>query len=211
MATKDTISFYHTLLKEVESSNDSSDENKKVMTTFINTLIRSEELVHRGNEYLENGYFIGYLLIESQRIELTIASVLESAERLKASKDKRSLRNINTNKTLGQLINHMENYVSGEDVFTPLEEFRDFRNQITHKLHQDFSKNLNEIEFSIHENYPLKRINDLQGILSIVNVKLGKDYSGYLKDAPIVADALNKLGDKLNEITREIKIKFTVI
>ncbi|HRH55774.1 MAG TPA: hypothetical protein PK609_02830 [Candidatus Paceibacterota bacterium] len=152
------------LLKETESNTDLPEE-KEVIIQLLNTIIRSNELILRSEEYLSSGFNLGYFLIQSQRIEKTVSGIIDSGEKLRAMSSKTKPKDINLNIPLGQLTKLLSKYIEGDAVFVPLKEFNDYRKVTIHRLSDDFTRPLSEIEASIAADYPFVKINNLQSIL----------------------------------------------
>ncbi len=187
------------LLQQTEADKSIAYEYKIVLIQLLNTLIRSNELTRRYDEYFRKGYNLGYFLIQSQRMEQTLKGVIDSAEKLRAKVHNTTEKNIKTDIPLGALIKILEKYIKGDTIFLPLNNFNKYRRAVIHKIAEDFSKSLTDIEASIENDYPPDKINNLQNILFEVsrriNIKLVD-----LADDPIKA---NQATFKINQILLE--------
>lgn len=156
-----------TLRKEWQDDKSITEEERKLRMDLVNSFIRSHEIVLRVDEYNENGYYFGYLLIQSQRIEATIKPLILILERYKAKKESRkeALTEIDLEIPLGALIKKLKDYISSDFLFSELMKFKNFRNKIIHKIDKDLSMSLAEIENSIFREYPFDSITRLQGTL----------------------------------------------
>lgn len=207
----DEIERFRQLRKEIQENSDLPNE-KDVIVQLLNTLVRGNELVYRFDEYYRAGYHLGYFLIQSQRIENTVAGAIDSAETLRARKsmiEKNDLR-LNT-KPLGALIDLLQKYIEGDSVFVPLREFNRYRITIVHRLSEDFSRSLTEIEQSVARDYPPEKINEIQNILIEVTARIGQKVFDLMEDELIAKKAGNKLGNDLLELVALPDLEFTII
>lgn len=198
------------LLKEIEE-NSSLPKEKDVFVQLLNTLIRGNELVYRFDEYYRAGYNLGYFLIQSQRVEKTVAGAIGSAETLRARKLKAEERKLDLNIPLGGLINLLQKYIHGDAVFVPLQEFNQYRRTVIHRLSEDFSKSLAEIEHSIAEDYPPERINELQNILIEVTARIGQQVVDLMDDELLAKKIGSQIGDRLLAMVALPELEFTII
>ncbi|MBP6945998.1 MAG: hypothetical protein KBC74_02175 [Candidatus Pacebacteria bacterium] len=185
-----------TLLKQIREDASLPGE-KEIFVQLLNTLIRSNELVYRYDEYYKAGYHLGYFLIQSQRIEKTVAGVIDSAEKLRARTLKVDEREIDLNIPLGVLINRLKNYIEGDSVFVPLIEFNEYRKVAIHRLSEDFSRSLVEIEMSIAEDYPPEKVNGLQNILIEVTARIGQKILDLMENTMAAKSIGTQLGERL--------------
>ena len=198
-------------IKELSENNNLPEDGKKALVSLANNLIRSEELVLRFSEYFDNGYHFGYFLIQSQRIESTIKSVIEAAERLKATVEKRVVQEINLNIPLGPLIDIMGKNIKEDETFKQLKEFNGFRKQMTHKLYEDFSQDLGDIELSIAKNYPPEKINNLQISLLEIATQINLKIAEQMDDSMVAKQVATQLGKTLQNEIGLSDLKFELI
>lgn len=155
-------------LKE-EWQNDKSlnEEEVKLRIGMVNPFIRGHEILLRLNEYEDGGFYFGYLLIQSQRIESSIKSLLVALYRYKAKTESKNeiLLESKLDIPLGAFITELKKYILSEVLFGELEKFKDFRNKIVHKINDDLSLNLSEIENSIFLEYHPDSIAQLQTLI----------------------------------------------
>lgn len=175
------------LRNEWQTDKSITEEDRKFRIGMIDPFIRSHEIVLRLNEYQDNGYYFGYLLIQSQRIEATLKPVILQLERYKAKKESREVRILEDDLDipLGSLINKLEQYIESNVLFSELKNFKNFRNKIIHKIDKDPSIPLSEIENSILKECHPESINRLQSLVfriylfldpSIFNFKVLQDF-----------------------------------
>lgn len=67
-------------------------DEMKLRMDLVDSAIRGQELLLRLNQYEDNGYYFGYLLIQSQRIEAGIKPLLLILEQYKSKKEKRAVK-----------------------------------------------------------------------------------------------------------------------
>jgi hypothetical protein len=156
------------------------DQGVKIIEPFI----RGREMLSRGEDYLDNGYYFGYLMLQSQRIETAIKPILRLLEENQAQRNFREVREVDLEVSLGILIKKLKQYIDGSTYFSKLDEFKQFRNDIMHKLYHDHSMSLLEIEDSIVENYDVEAINSLHEMILRTTLRLGLNFPGksVLKD-----------------------------
>lgn len=208
----DQIKKYREILIETKNNTALPIVEKETLVRLLNTLIRSNELIYRSNDYLEKGYNLGYFLIESQRVERMVSDVINSAEKLRAKTLGIAEQIININVPLGFLINNLLiNYVSGNDVFTSLNDFKDYRNQLVHKLTADFSKPLSEIEASISIDYPQQRISELQVMLVEIHTQINLKLVDQIDNAMVAKEMGEKLGKILKQKIGTTNVQFQVL
>lgn len=199
------------IIKELSENNDLPKEGREALVSLANNLIRSEELVSRFSEYFENGYHFGYFLIQSQRIENTVRSVIEAAERLKATTEKRAIQEINLNIPLGPIVDIMGKYIKGDEIFKQLKEFNEFRRQVIHRLYEDFSQDLGDIEISIAKNYPPEKINNLQTSLLEVGVQINLKIAEQMDDSMVAKQLATQLEKTLRKEIGLSDLQFELI
>ena len=199
------------LIKELTENKDLPVDSKKAFIALANNLIRSEEIVNRFSDYFENGYHFGYFLIQSQRIENTVKMVIEAAERLKASVEKRDVQEIELNIPLGSLIGGMEKYIESESVFKSLRDFNKFRRQVIHRLYEDFSQSLDDIEGSIAKTFPPEKINILQISLLEIGLQINLKIAEGMDDSMVAKQVVNQLGNQLRNEIGLYDLKFELL
>lgn len=160
------------LLEQTKADQSLLPTNKEIAVQMLDSLIRSNELIYRSQAYFDAKFYLGYFLIQGQRTEKFVADIINSAERLRAKKLEIPEKPLKTDVPLGALITLLKEYISGDDVFTPLSNFKDYRNNLVHKLTKDFSKSLDEIESSISTDYHPWKINDLHSILIKIHTEI---------------------------------------
>lgn len=197
--------------KELSENKDLPTEGRETLIALANNLIRGEEIVNRFSDYFKNGYHFGYFLIQSQRIENTVKTVIETAERLKATTEERDIQEINLNIPLGPLIEIMEKYIKSESLSKSLRDFNKFRRQVIHRLYEDFSQSLDEIEISIAETFPPEKINKLQAsllkIVSQINFKIVEN----MDDSMMAKQVANQLENTLRDEIGSFDLKFELL
>lgn len=189
------------IIKELSENDDLPQDDKETLITLANSFIRSEEIVNRFSDYFENGYHFGYFLIQSQRIENTTKMIIEAAERFKASVEKRDVQEIDLNIPLGCLIRAMEKYIKSQSVVVSLRDFNKFRKQIIHRLYEDFSQSLEDIETSVEKTFPPDKINLLQTTLLEIGSQINLKIAEEMDDSMVTKQVAAQLGSMLkNEI-----------
>lgn len=162
----DRIEAYKKIKHDSLSNKELGDSGNSIVA-MLDILIRSEELLKRLYDYFDDGYHLGYLLIQSQRIEVLMVNIITQAENLRDLKSHNEGRKESLEKaSLGNLIRYMEVHIESTTIFEELRKFKDFRNKIVHKINEDFSLSLHEIENSIKEEYSPDSIFKMQHFLS---------------------------------------------
>lgn len=198
-------------IRELTENKDLPEDGKKTLIALAHSIIRSEEIVNRFSDYYQNGYHFGYFLIQSQRIENSVKAVIEAAERLKASMEERVVENVDLNIPLGPLIGTMKKYIESKDVSDSLEEFNTFRKNIIHKLYEDFSQSLDEIEASIAKNFPPEKINSLQTSLLEIGLQINMKITEKMDDSMIAKQVAIKLKNQLRDDVGLAGIEFKLL
>lgn len=176
------------LKNEWQNSQIISEKDRELRINMVNTFIRSHELILRLNDYKENGYYFGYLLIQSQRIEETIRTILTQLENYRAKKESRSVIQINMDIPMGALIDKLKHYIESDLLFFELSEFKKLRDKIVHKLNKDFSVSLLKIENLIHQEYHPEKINHLQALLLSTTISLDPKTFGNIAQKNIMKE-----------------------
>ncbi len=162
----DRIEAYKKIKHDSLNNKELGDSGNSIVA-MLDSLIRSEELLKRLYDYFDHGYHLGYLLIQSQRIEALMVNIITQAENLRDLKSHNEGRKENLEKaSLGNLIGYMEVHIESATSFEELRKFKDFRNKIVHKINEDFSVSFHEIENSIKEEYSPDSIFKMQHFLS---------------------------------------------
>lgn len=201
-------------IKELLDNNDIPAENKKSTIALMNSFVRADQSRHRYSEYFKNGYYFGYFLIQSQKIETRVKSLVGVAESLKAISEKRAVRNIDLNIPLGALIKTLEKYIISEEVFGSLREFNNFRINVIHRLYEDFSQDLSDIESSVSENFPPEKINKLDFSLIGISYKINSEIMKHLKSVSPNLEAVTYSEKELKELFDDLgwpDVKFAFI
>lgn len=179
--------------------NDTEMTGEQVITAvhMADSFIRSYEILLRLNEYEKEKFYFGYLLIQAQRIEQTLKGIILGLNKNKVNKGTAVLiSEDDLNIPLGALVTELGKYIRSDFIFTELGKFKDFRNKIIHRINDDYSVTLYELENSILEEYDINKINNLQALLL-------KIY-----DIPEISPSVKALKDIIKEYNIEdIKIE----
>jgi len=163
---KIAIKNLRTLKEEFKNDPKITKEQSEIAIRLADSIIRSHEILLRLNEYEEEKFYFGYLLIQAQRIEKTIKSVILILNK-KRTEDGTSvlLSEDDLNKPLGVLINNLEKYIKSDFLFKELRNFKEFRDKMIHRINDDYSISLYDMENSIPFEYSINTINRLQALL----------------------------------------------
>ena len=173
-----------------------SDEERKFSLEAINVLIRGEELVLREQEYFDHGFYFGYVVIASQRLENKLKNLINTANKIKNEKTGSELEMVDLDRLpLGKLISKLESYILNNDLFTDLKKFNQERKMIVHHLSKNNDIDLNELESSIPKKIPIDFIVSLQGRLLDIQITLNLETNN--PDSAVsmaVRDKIRKMG-----------------
>jgi hypothetical protein len=155
---------------KIEILNDESytEDQKNFGVSTVNLFLRGHELNSREEEYYQNGYYFGYLLIASQRIENSLKVLIKCVYQ----KFGTDYLDEDLNKPLGVLIRVLFEKIECNDLEKELVKFKEIRDKVVHRLYQDLEQSLASIEADIKSSAPLSKITNLQGILIILSAEL---------------------------------------
>lgn len=182
MSTKNKIAEYEEILSRIYELD--SSEGKDLLINMVKRLIRTEEIADYRQRYFNNGYYFGFILMQSQVYEFALRSLIENCEvyidlTKSGFKKYQYFGNKLDRLTLGELVNKpFLYYIKYPELFDEIVQFNKLRKDVIHHLVGNLDIGLTDLEGKIKLNHITNFYSNIENMIHAastnINNRIGK-------------------------------------